>query len=552
MENTRLIARTLSIAVALSMTAAAPAPCQIAVDETVELTRLEGTTLRDAGQDDLRMLAIMGGAMLRIAELKGPVDADVKALGPRAMAAMQQGRPTDAFRLAIRTIVLLGGGKLSDGLEVATAYDLKINRKIVAPGQELRVDLVPLFTLGRSLATTLTARFTVYSGDEPLATLGPYSIEEIQPIEAKIPVDRLKEGHNHLWYELKDASGELLAAGYRDFILAPNVGDRIAALRAKLTAIRSMELGDPRSMTATETVEYVTDLIGRAAEGYVTSPWKRMHPMTWYARNIRTGNARIGDIPLRIAALEPFELETDLKLAETLAAAILDGKDPLEGMAGNNRLAHRSPIDGSLQPYRVYIPEDYNPAHKYPLVIGLHGASGNEDSFMRRDDFKEEARKRGYLLATPNGRGPFTGYRDAAGADVLEVLDRMLATYSIDPAQVFLTGHSMGGGGTWRVGFRAPDRFAALAPIAGAPPPKEVDFDAAQGMPVLFSAGVKDRTVSIENVRRLAEAAKRELNNLTYVEYPEDGHSDVPDSAMIPIFDFFDEHRADQDTGDDH
>jgi dienelactone hydrolase len=166
---------------------------------------------------------------------------------------------------------------------------------------------------------------------------------------------------------------------------------------------------------------------------------------------------------------------------------------------------------------------------------------------MRRRGFMEEAQRRGYLLATPNGRGPFGGYRGAAGADVLEVLDRMLAMYPIDPAQVFLTGHSMGGGGTWRVGFQAPDRFAALAPIAGAPPPNAVDLDAAPEMPVLFSAGVKDRTVPIENVRRLARAAEPKLENLTYVEYPEDGHADVPDSAMLPIFDFFDKHRTTAD-----
>jgi predicted esterase len=70
-------------------------------------------------------------------------------------------------------------------------------------------------------------------------------------------------------------------------------------------------------------------------------------------------------------------------------------------------------------------------------------------------------------------------------------------------------------------------------------------------MPVLFSAGVKDRTVPIENVRRLASAAESKLANLTYVEYPEDGHPDVPDSAMVPIFEFFDAHRARKDTGDD-
>src|SRR5258708_23416123 len=36
-----------------------------------------------------------------------------------------------------------------------------------------------------------------------------------------------------------------------------------------------------------------------------------------------------------------------------------------------------------------------------------------------------------------------------------------------DPSRIYLTGHSMGGHGTWQVGATFPDRFAAIGPSAG-------------------------------------------------------------------------------------
>jgi predicted esterase len=526
-------------------------PCQQAELGTAELTTLEGRTLRPVNREHLAMLSIWSGNVTRTARAQGRPTDEGSRLSQAAQRAAQEGRPTEAFRYAMRAIALLSGREIGEELEVATAYDLVLDRKIVAPGQQLRIALDPLFTLDRPLKQRYTAYLTLHAGEKRLATLGPHTIDSIEAIEVSPPADTLEPGRNWVWYELRDESGGLLVAAYRDFFVASEVPDRIASLQDKLAVIKASELEDARSLAAAETIEYFTDLIGRATEEYVTITWKMLHPIMLYLRTMRGLEDELQGVARRGADREPFRIEHDLGLAETLAAALLAGEDPFDGRFGDLHLVHRSPVDDTLQPYRAFIPENYDSSKAYPLIIGLHGASGNENSFMRRPGFIEEARKRGYLLATPNGRGPFTGYRGNAGADVLEVLDRMLEMYSIDSEQVFLTGHSMGGGGTWRVGFRAPERFAALAPIAGAPPPNTVDLDAAPDMPVLYSAGVKDRTVPIENVRRLARLAEQKLKNLDYVEYPEDGHSEVPDSAMLPIFDFFDAHRTGADAAHD-
>ena len=54
---------------------------------------------------------------------------------------------------------------------------------------------------------------------------------------------------------------------------------------------------------------------------------------------------------------------------------------------------------------------------------------------------------------------------------MVELIDAALRTWKIDPDHVFLAGHSMGGYGSWTLGAHHADRFAALAPSAGAPTP---------------------------------------------------------------------------------
>jgi poly(3-hydroxybutyrate) depolymerase len=43
----------------------------------------------------------------------------------------------------------------------------------------------------------------------------------------------------------------------------------------------------------------------------------------------------------------------------------------------------------------------------------------------------------------------------------------VVATHAIDPERVYLTGHSMGGRGAFYLAYRAPERFAAIAPLRG-------------------------------------------------------------------------------------
>src|SRR5262249_27782755 len=124
-----------------------------------------------------------------------------------------------------------------------------------------------------------------------------------------------------------------------------------------------------------------------------------------------------------------------------------------------------SDIDGSVQycavqPARPPAPV---PGPALALVLTLHGAGveaiGQADAY---------AGKTWAHIVAPTTRRPFGfDWEDWGRLDALEVLEVARASLKTDPRRTYLTGHSMGGHGTWHVGVTFPDRFAAIAPSAG-------------------------------------------------------------------------------------
>jgi predicted peptidase len=80
-------------------------------------------------------------------------------------------------------------------------------------------------------------------------------------------------------------------------------------------------------------------------------------------------------------------------------------------------------------------------------------------------------------------------------ADLLAILDQAQATYRTDPARVYLTGLSYGGFGTWYLAAKHPERFAAIAPVAGWGHPDHVPALAEHTVPVWAFAGGRDELV---------------------------------------------------------
>jgi predicted peptidase len=127
--------------------------------------------------------------------------------------------------------------------------------------------------------------------------------------------------------------------------------------------------------------------------------------------------------------------------------------------------------------------------------------------------------------------------------DVINVIEIVLAEYPVDRSSMFLMGHSMGSGGTWYLGAKYAEYWAALAPMSG-PFVDEANYpwDRIRKIPILMSEGT-GATPSLAGSRVMRDWMKAHGFELEYLEVEADHGGMVP--LVLPaVFDFFDRHRA--------
>jgi poly(3-hydroxybutyrate) depolymerase len=267
-----------------------------------------------------------------------------------------------------------------------------------------------------------------------------------------------------------------------------------------------------------------------------------------------------------------------LATARAYADRVSKGDDPYQTATGELVKAYRAAWDGTLQPYALYVPRGYDPKgnskqdskKRWPLIVALHGAYSDHKHNLRRvfgldnrpgETDAEASRNQLPLpdvpafVVSPLGRGELMGYDGLGYQDVMRVLADVRRAYAIDPDRISLTGLSMGGDGTWAIGLRHPELFAALAPVCGfsdfrrtIPAPDAALYDLAlldamsppgiaanaAHQQVFIFHGDKDPTVPVADSRKMA-ASYRALGwlgkNVHYTEYPGVGHP-----AWIPAY----------------
>ena len=178
-------------------------------------------------------------------------------------------------------------------------------------------------------------------------------------------------------------------------------------------------------------------------------------------------HARLGHVELLVNGLPPGPKQGDIRGLRRVVEEIADDLDARD--RGEDFLATKtepflcgywSEIDGTLQPFGVAYPEEYDPARKWPLLVHLHGLGG---SGLYQCRARPEP---GMIVVAPRGRGGMD-YKFVGEPDVLRVVEEALRLFPVDTNRVYLTGNSMGGTGSWHIASRFPDRFAAIMPVCG-------------------------------------------------------------------------------------
>lgn len=221
-----------------------------------------------------------------------------------------------------------------------------------------------------------------------------------------------------------------------------------------------------------------------------------------------------------------------------------------------------SNIDGSVQYYSVAPSTSTEPGQAF--VLSVHGASVEATNQTRAYKQKDWAH-----IVAPTNRRPFGfNWEEWGRMDALEVLDQARRIFDTDTAQTYLTGHSMGGHGSWFLGATYPDKWAVVGPAAGYPdiigyrrtgtdsltkanPHFEMIYRGALAgrtldlLPNYKQSGIyvlhgdADAVVPVEQARMMREKLGTFHPNFAYYEYPGGTHW-YGDNSMDhpPLFDF--------------
>ena len=130
---------------------------------------------------------------------------------------------------------------------------------------------------------------------------------------------------------------------------------------------------------------------------------------------------------------------------------------------------------------------------------------------------------------------------------LLGLLDAVMKKYRVDTNRVYLTGLSMGGYGTWSLGIRYPEQFAAIAPICGGGETIDVLLANRQRSAALKTLavwafhGAKDPTVPLEESEHTVAALKKAgVKEVELTVYPEAVHDSWTETYENPkLYEWF-------------
>jgi len=210
----------------------------------------------------------------------------------------------------------------------------------------------------------------------------------------------------------------------------------------------------------------------------------------------------------------PFEIPTPDKLDGDSATFTVILKDKrgkvlhqenftlyIKSKYDHHKQTFLSDIDGSVQYYSI-APSSDNNNDNPALFFSVHGAAVEAVNQARAYQKKDW----GHLVA-PTNRRPFGfAWEDWGRLDALEVLDHAQNLLQTDPQHAYLTGHSMGGHGTWYLGATYPDRWAAIAPCAAYPDLLEYRGSITRRLNTMSDEALRRFDITREEVNKILSA----------------------------------------------
>lgn len=244
------------------------------------------------------------------------------------------------------------------------------------------------------------------------------------------------------------------------------------------------------------------------------------------------------------------------------------------GAKGDQARHYRFEEAGREMGYHLYVPQSYDAAQGAPLVVALHGYGVNHEFFFGFvPELPQLCEQYGFICVAPMGYTisgwygapmtvpgapppgsnlpvPQTGdeaaqvrERELSELDVLNVIGLVQAEYKVDPARVYLMGHSMGGFGTWFLGQKYSERWAALAPMSGINENGRLalDIPSLAKLPVMVAVGEQETATVVES-KKAVDQLKAAGGIVEYVEIAGGTHGSMVAPSTARIMEFFSKH----------
>lgn len=234
------------------------------------------------------------------------------------------------------------------------------------------------------------------------------------------------------------------------------------------------------------------------------------------------------------------------KTVDSLLISIT-GLDTLEGA----RVYVQAP---ALSYYRVRLPKGHSSKKRYPLLITLHGYTGNLDSHfaevikkMPEPDFIFASLLAPYWV--PNARESFRWKISEYGPEQQEQSVKMSEEYvagviqtlkaKYNPSKIYLMGHSQGGWMTYNTGLRYPKLFDGLIAFGGWVDTVRINakqIKNAKKLKVLIVHGRNDKSVPFAWAEQSRDRLKAGGLDVTFFDF--DGGHEMPEAGVKKVYEW--------------
>lgn len=183
--------------------------------------------------------------------------------------------------------------------------------------------------------------------------------------------------------------------------------------------------------------------------------------------------------------------------------------------------------------YWLYTPK--NATSNMPLILYLHGGSGkgNDLNLVVQDGFPKYLKNNelgninSYVII-PQLPSNYKGWSDIK-VSIKDLIANTKNMYNINANKISITGHSMGGKGTYDIALAYPNLFSCVAPMSGSIKVDNSNIEKLRNIPIWAFVGTNDTIVDPSSSTEFINSLKQVNTQAKLTTFDGAGHFDVPE-----------------------